>query len=1508
MVTIFLKVSILALTPSLCFGSKESKAYYITPSTSTVCPAEPCLTLSQFANNVSYLKPNTIVLMFLRGNHSLDSNISVKSIKKISMLQYSSSSHLSVRIICQQNVSFKFTNISYLLIKRLNFFGCGNNQVLRVDQFLIEESTFIGQKLRGSVLELIETNMYIVSSSFISNKLGSYRGPIRILEHQNVEKRVAVYAYVGGAIIANQSNLTIMESMFEGNSAEVGGAMFATLGTNITIINSTFVANYLSCRPDLQCFGGALHSENEFLQCQVVVVESDFRNNSASYGGVMSTYNCTVGIASSIFFNNAAIFSGGVIWVQHRSGITLCDSTFAYNSAQQSGGAISLANSSSLAIDRCQFYNNTAGKYGGVLTASAKSELNVCDSKFWNNALRGLDVSGGVIFLTSAIEVIINRCQFHNNAAGVERDNAGAGGVLGIYNQSCVTIYDSEFWNNWGQFAGGVLYTHNSSVKNSSSQFHSNTGLYQAGVLNIWQSFVTIYKSMFHGNSVNGSGGGVIVIHEASNLTIYQSQFMSNRVNKSGGVLASTRASVIIKYSEFIGNHASTYGGVIWAVQSGVILMGTYMSGNAATIGGAIHAYDSKLQVYGNTTVMNNIASDSGGGIYLYRSDVTCQHHSTLKLLRNRATSKGGGMHIIISVVTILSDRSSSVESSLHFTGNVAQMGGGVYLETVSELHVLKSGVYSTENRYLNKTKTNLYFTTNSADYGGAVYVDDETNFGACNNSLSVSTGHAYDCFLQVISTLQEHDIVFDIVTVNFTQNDAQRFGSSIFGGLLDRCTINYYAEIRYYGRNLNGISGVHYFKNFSNINTASISSYTVQVCFCRPNGQPDCRYQPPSIQVRKGENFTVPLVAVDQISHVIKDVAVYGTLRSKESGLGVGQMTQITRNDCTYLNFSVYSPNPSEELTLYGDGPCKDAGKSQRRISIKFLKCTCPVGFQPKLEVNNNNCECVCDSKLYPYIADPNCNPYTKSLIRSGNFWITYLNDTDTSGDYHYLIYPHCPLDYCYPAIPNVLMSLVTANGADAQCANNRTGILCGVCQPGLSLSLGSSHCVACSKAWPMRLAAIIVAAFLSGIVFVVLLLVLNLTVAVGTLNGLIFCANIIDANSSIFFPHTIQFIQTFRVIFSWLNLKAGIDTCFLEGMDAYWKTWLQLAFPTYVMFLVFVTIVVSERSVKFTRLILKRNPVATLATLILLSYTTLLRTIIAVLSFANLDYPDGSHKCVWLPDATVEYLNGRHIILFIMAFVILVVGGAYTCLLFFWQWLNRCQDNPFFRWVSHQKLRHFIEVYHAPYVDKHRYWTGLLLLSRVVLYLTFALNVSGDPRVNLLAIIVVTSCILFLKGYFGQIYKAWIVDKVEVACYLNVNLFSTTILFTLEAGRDQTVVVYISGAITSVLLLAILTYHVFTELCATPFIRKRFKHMGKRSDDNQEVSYNQSDYQTLDSDTTEPTFTIINGLPNRDRPLPVMTDSKSKQDKRSNSLQPLGKDSNDSKTSLSLLKHSNE
>ena len=157
---------------------------------------------------------------------------------------------------------------------------------------------------------------------------------------------------------------------------------------------------------------------------------------------------------------------------------------------------------------------------------------------------------------------------------------------------------------------------------------------------------------------------------------------------------------------------------------------------------------------------------------------------------------------------------------------------------------------------------------------------------------------------------------------------------------------------------------------------------------------------------------------------------------------------------------------------------------------------------------------------------------------------------------------------------------------------------MLCGACQQNLSLSLCSSHCLPCDGHWPAVLVVILVFGTIAGFLLVTALLAVNITVTVGLINGFIFYANILTVNSAVFLPTSEPSFPS--VLVAWLNLDIGFDVCFCDGLDAYSKTWHLLIFPAYIISLAVITIIVSEYSPKFVRLIGNRDPVATLATIL--------------------------------------------------------------------------------------------------------------------------------------------------------------------------------------------------------------------------------------------------------------------------------------------------------------------
>ena len=76
----------------------SSNVHYITPSPTTQCPGEFCLTLSTLAANSSeYIDSNT-TLVFLEGSHTLNSELVVSNINGSLMLSTNGSG--TVTVIC----------------------------------------------------------------------------------------------------------------------------------------------------------------------------------------------------------------------------------------------------------------------------------------------------------------------------------------------------------------------------------------------------------------------------------------------------------------------------------------------------------------------------------------------------------------------------------------------------------------------------------------------------------------------------------------------------------------------------------------------------------------------------------------------------------------------------------------------------------------------------------------------------------------------------------------------------------------------------------------------------------------------------------------------------------------------------------------------------------------------------------------------------------------------------------------------------------------------------------------------------------------------------------------------------------------------------------------------------------------------------------------------------------------------------------------------------------------
>ena len=1325
-----------------------------------------------------------------------------------------------------------------------------------ISKILIEDSFFESNRascFSGAVL-LLETSSTIVNSSFIKNNAQGLLG-------------------FGGGLYIDSSTTRVSNCTFEQNSAGVGGGIYTSSST-LTVLKGSFVSNTAGLALS---GGGAAHIASSSL----LIDESVFEKNVGNFGGAIkieaSSHNAV--IMKSTFQKNANqngfSGSGGAIHLQLTGEpnctsscnqkvtprgtepiVSIVDCAFISNKGRIQGGAIDITRGV-LNISKSDFINNVAPIGGAIVLRSSFAFFQM------NNFIENKAITfGGSVHLESGI-IFSDNNTFMNNSG-----KSGGGAINVIY--STLISFNDCYSKNAGIINGGALSALRSTVACSDCIFYKNNVLGNGGAVFVSKGTFNSLKSTYEANFASLSGGALFLVRSAGRIAedyytqnsadkgaavfqtdnriqLYNTTFDGNKAIKTDQVHTVQLTNVQgtcsgLTFTKCVGslyllNSKLTFSGLISFIDNtgvaggaltlvqGVLYIADFaevnITGNSATYGGGIFLSQSELKVCTpNFIVHNNTASNSGGGIYSYQSQVNININRTseiVQLYSNSAAKEGGGLNAIASSLNIF-------HGFILFSSNEAMKGGAVALSEGSKIYVQK---VEEENLNFNEPGINLRLSNNSADYGGALYVANTSNTGVlCKQSTRDHTQSvsSEECFLQILRLYYPQRFTygqFNYMNIFFSFNTGMKAGSDIYGGLLDRCQVNAFAEINNFVSVRRNLSGFDYLKtiarfeigiDYSKITTpfnprnvansitrdsvrGLVSSDPVQLCFCYNNTY-DCSYEWPRIFTRKGEAFLLEAVIVDQVENPVNGTVLANVI-SDGTQLKVDQSRKKTKGVCTDLIYNLYSDETNVTFQLYPEGPCDDKGISSKTLRVTFLPCNCPNGLQPA--PIDNECRCECGSVVSVYASS--CQQQNSSITvvrRTRDYWFQYVLDENVTG----FLLKSCPFDYCMDMPVN--LSICIPQDANKQCAFNRSGTMCGECKEGLSLVFGSSRCLQCSNNYLALLAVFTFA----GVALVAFIFIFNLTVAVGTIHGLILYANIVAANGNVFLPSD----TALRFFVSWVNLDLGIETCFYDGMDSYAKVLLQLAFPTYIILLSVLIIIVSNYWGWFAKLIGgRKNPIATLCTLFLLSYSKLLRTTIASLQFTYLTYPDGSSKILWLYNPNVLHFSPSRTPFFISSIVIIVLGAVYTVLLFFGQWIRKIEAKKISRCFQSVKYNAFLDAYHGPFITKYRYWIGILLLTRIIHHV---LSSVLDDLTHLLIVSSLICALLILKQILTEVYQKWFIGFVETSYLINLLLFSVSTYYASTTNGDQVAVANTSVAIAFITFIGIVMYHAHTYL----------------------------------------------------------------------------------------------
>ena len=754
-------------------------------------------------------------------------------------------------------------------------------------------------------------------------------------------------------------------------------------------------------------------------------------------------------------------------------------------------------------------------------------------------------------------------------------------------------------------------------------------------------------------------------------------------------------------------------------------------------------------------------------------------------------------------------------------------------------------------------------FLNNSGIYGGAldlvntvVYIHQgsELFFG---NNHATRVGGAIDVFF-TLTNLQtpvncpiqftspnNNELIFSLdelsqlnINITFENNTsgASKILESIYANIYYVCF--WYPEtITQINLNLdsppvNGTRDSVYGKvfNFVPQHTANehvyVSAYLP--CICDDNNNYDAQYcisadNNNMLELGKtivaGRSFTLNLITLDVVGSVGFSRTLYAEVFSIDFTEESFQLAEnqnrrsfnADNKQCTSANFTIYAKQ--SVIPKYGILRLTVLPGSDHFFNFNVTNC--PVGFS--LQEENGLFACVCGEFFMKseVSEDFQCNSLSGIIVREDKrSWLSVINNK-----VEYIV-------LCSPVYCNSIVTKYTLTDYDILCDNNHGGRACGGCINDYGRVFGSNSCRRCSNAW---LATILLYAIL-GIILVVILYLLKLTVTMGTINGLIFFCNVMSINEHLFFNVEDSQFLFLRVFISLINLDLGFELCFYHEMSEIAKTGLQFVFPVYLWLLVAIIIILGRYHFRGQQLS-SYSTVPVLATLILLSYSKLLRTIISVFSFATVYYTseenDYGHLqtiITWQPDPNMEYLHDGHIVLFLIAMVFL--------LLFIMPFaLAMTFPTVVLRSKRASRLFPLLDCFYAPYKDKYRYWFGVRLMVLIFLS-TMESVIFSYQEALLLSGATVLFAFVIVQAYI-QPFKNTIINLLDL---LFMGLFILLSMITLylypsTSGYNEVNVAVNIAYAAFFLFCLIMGYHVHTSLKTLAWYGKATEAMMAKS-----------------------------------------------------------------------------
>ena len=1230
-------------------------------------------------------------------------------------------------------------NYNSFTIEGINWIGCGGYRngftpVILLESFansyvkiqkcsfkhsiapVIGKYTLVQSKIDTYLIQFIDIDIIINYCNFMNNN--HYRG-----------HGAAVYY-----TLSSNTTITVNNCNFSDNHA--ASLIYISNNNTVYVNNSSFYNNQ----------GVPMHLSN---YSKLHINEKvSFENNVADNGAgiYISHYSIvTFDESSTVKFNNNTAING-TIYTNVNSNVTFkanCVVTFSNNSATQYGAAIYSADNSHVTFKGnsiITFSNNdisliesdTDYQFGGTIFSETYSCLSFEEKStttFYNNMAN----FGAAIFSYYNSIIIFkdkSRIIFNSNVA---RTCGTLASVLFssvtfdddtevVYNNNTVSCASSRYYE---PFAGAICTFKEANIIFSGYSFITfiNNTADRAGAVAFFESRVIMQQYstvIFNNNIALYSSGGAFACSNNSNVTIKGNSnvtFNSNKANQNGGAIHSYNICKIIfkdnSISKFTNNSARSNGGTTYSMQASEITIkgnsSVTFDYNTADNGGIFYFTANSTITFSETSMIsffNNKAIQSGGvGYFSLNSNVLFEGNTTVRFENNKALYGGA----------ILSNDHSNIiltgNSNISFVNNEATQSGG-------------AGYFYSKCNFIVKENARLSLTHNKALDGGAVCINDKVKLIFNENSTVLFYSNFVTVGGGAVNILNDSSMTLqDFIMINIIKNTAQ-YGGAIFldttammANNCDQKCVNFQSNFAKYSGNsvyqdANGSCNSSSLHNrifgVSNDLIATpphtLMLYDPAKCIDNDNDTQCNTYYIENIML--GSEINIPACVLDYCNLSFNSIQflVYSNIYTNYFISGPKQVliscdrfegVNIIGNQAL-LKSTNFSINISLNAAVNPDW-------KELLVSLVIELTPCHHGFwqYPK----SKKCECYNNTDIVF------CSG-SSSAIKRG-YWFGAITGKPTVA--------FCPINYCN------FTCCETFNGyyhlspvRDNQCKSHRSGIACGSCEEGYTLSLDSVECVhakECSIGWAIIIVTLIVLYWIGIIVAVFSMM--HFKVGMGYLYGITYYYSIVDIVLNHNYYLSDELYTTINVMSSIAKIIPQFlgRFCFITNMSGIDQQFIHYIHPVAIsLFLVMIT-VLARRSRRLSCFISK-GIIHVICCLLLLSYTSLATT--SLLLMRPLIFHDVNKVYTYVsPD--VKYFHGRHLVYTIVAILFtMVIVVSLPLLLALEPFLNAK--------INFVKVKPLLDQFQGCYKDKYRCFAAYYMICRLVIIIIVISNSSND------------------------------------------------------------------------------------------------------------------------------------------------------------------------------------